>query len=223
MRGLLGKYMAHRKRRPPRRRARSRGFTLIEALVALSVSAMTLGLLASAGFGLQQARQASTQTAGTVDWIIVRRVLHEWAGAAAKSHPQSSGAFEAEADRLSLRTATGEVMRFVIETEDQVSTLTAFRAGPLRDVRMVSETDRPSVLITVDGTLRFSYLMKTGMRGQTRDWTYSVADAEGLPLAIGLELSGARVATAAVAATAAGPCMVGYGMSENGPIECALR
>ncbi len=206
-----------------RRRGRSKGFTLIEALVALSVSAMTLGLLASAGFGLQQARQAELRDANPVDWMITRRVLQEWVGAAAKSHPRSSGAFEAEADQLSLRTGQGDVMRFVIETEDQVSTLTAYRAGRLRDVRMVSDTARPSVLIRAPGTLRFSYLMHTGLRGQQRDWTYNVSDRDGLPAAIALELSGTRLITAPIVATTAGPCVVGFGMSENGVTECALR
>lgn len=206
-----------------RRRGRSKGFTLIEALVALSVSAMTLGLLASAGFGLQQARQAELRDANPVDWMITRRVLQEWVGAAAKSHPRSSGAFEAEADQLSLRTGQGDVMRFVIETEDQVSTLTAYRAGRLRDVRMVSDTARPSVLIRAPGTLRFSYLMHTGLRGQQRDWTYNVSDRDGLPGAIALELSGTRLITAPIVATTAGPCVVGFGMSENGVTECALR
>lgn len=213
------KYLSRR----PRRRTGSRGFTLIEALVALSVSAMTLGLLASAGFGLQQARQSETHADTPLDRIIARRVLHEWVGAATKSHPQTSGAFEGEADRLALRTATGEVMRLMIETEDQVSTLNATRAGRLRDVRMTSETDHPSVLLSLPGTLRFSYLMQTGLRGRTRDWTYSVADQNSLPVAVALELGGTRIAVAPITATAAGPCMVAYGMSENGVVECRLR
>ena len=184
---------------------------------------MTLALLASAGFGLRQARQNADNATGPIDQIIVRRVLHEWAGAATKSYREAPGAFEAEETRLSLRTADGEVMRLSIDTEEGISTLTATRAGRLRDVRMIPETARASELLTVEGTLRFSYLVPTGPRGRTRDWIYNVTEDAGLPLAIALEVGSGRIAIAPVVATASGPCMVGYGMSENGANECRLR
>ncbi len=219
----IGRWMI-RFAKPARRRGRaSRGFTLIEALVALTVSAMTLGLLASAGFGLQKARQAETQAEAPVDLLVARRVLQDWGRAAAKSHPRTSGAFAAEADQLSLRTTQGTVMRFDIETEGGRSTLTATRAGVLRDVRLVPEGAPTSVLLQVPGRLRFAYLMHTGLRGQGRDWVYNVSDADGLPAAIRLEQGEHPLVTVPVAATAAGPCVVSYGMSENGVIECDLR
>lgn len=191
--------------------------------MALTVSAMTLGLLASAGFGLQKARTTQTLAETPADLLIARRVLQDWGRAAAKSHPRTSGAFAAEADRLSLRTSQGVVMRFTIETEAGLSTLTATRAGRLRDVRMVPEAAPVSTLLELPGRLRFSYLMHTGLRGQERDWVYSVADADGLPAAIALEQGDNRLITVPVAATTAGPCTVGYGLSENGVLECALR
>lgn len=210
-------------RRPVRRRRAARGFSLIEALVALSVSAMTLALLASAGFGLREARAIETRQAAPADWLIARRVLQDWAGAAAKPHPRSSGAFAAEADQLALRTAAGQVMRFTIETEAGVSTLTATRGGSLRDVRLVPEGARRSTVLQVAGQLRFAYLMHTGVRGVQRAWAYSVADGEGLPAAIALEWGDARPLVIPVAASAAGPCVVSFGLSENAVRECALR
>ncbi|MEO0370115.1 MAG: prepilin-type N-terminal cleavage/methylation domain-containing protein [Pseudomonadota bacterium] len=212
------------KRRLSRRRKGSRGFTLIEALVALTVSAMTLGLLASAGFGLQQARQTQAHVDAPLDRIIARRVLQEWIGAATKSHPDTEGAFEGEADRLALRTAQGQVMRLEIVTENQISTLTAIRAGRMRDVRMISETTRGAELLRVPGLMRFSYLMPTGVRGQLRDWTPVVRQEDGrMPIAVALDLGETRIAIAPIASTAAAPCMVAFGMSENGVVECELR
>ncbi|MEJ8561271.1 hypothetical protein QTO30_08575 [Yoonia sp. GPGPB17] len=66
-----------------RRRGTSTGFVLAEALVALTVAAMTIALLTSATWGLNAAaerRAAATQTSA-VDWLAARRALGNWAAA----------------------------------------------------------------------------------------------------------------------------------------------
>ncbi|MEM9268599.1 MAG: prepilin-type N-terminal cleavage/methylation domain-containing protein, partial [Pseudomonadota bacterium] len=62
-----------------RRRRHGRGFSLIEAIVALAVTALTLSLLTGATWGLRLAFVAQDELRdGPVETLILRRALQRW-------------------------------------------------------------------------------------------------------------------------------------------------
>lgn len=207
----------------PRRRRASRGFTLIEMLVALAVSTLTLSLLTGAGWSLQKIRAPQAEASATLDRLVARRILNEWAGAATKASREDTGTFEGSATRLSLRTRDGNVLHLRIETDAGQSIVTASRSGVLRDVRMRPDAAPSSVLLTGAAGMRFSYLMPLGPDTQLTAWTYVVAPDDGLPMAIAIEYGAERIAVAPVRAEVSGACLIDHGLAEDGLRACALR
>ena len=214
-----------------RRARRTRGFAMIDALVALAVAALTLTLLTSASWGLKIAsdRRAAMETTAAADWLLVRRTLSNWVGDVTNSGPRASGANmigTATTLRMIVRDAAsseGYVGEFRVEgTSDIGYTLYAARHDGLRDARLAADKPRRSELLTSDEPIRFVYLFPQS-DGTGSVWRYETGDGDILPTAIAVEAGSARQMTVPVYATVSQTCLsaLGPGGLEDG--QCAVR
>lgn len=215
-----------------RRRRADRGFVLAEALVALTVAALTLALLTSATFGLRQtAMQPSELQQEATDWLTARRVLQAWAASA------TTDGIGRELNRF---LGTPTQMRLVIDDstsrsnrpvmiglditeEDGLFQLTAARFFGVRDVRLGDEQARASTVIVSDQPLRLVYYVSEGLNSNQRIWTYEPQPSQGLPAAVAIEQGAERVIVAQMPATRSASCMSRLGILGLEEQDCELR
>ncbi|MFQ6546522.1 type II secretion system protein J [Aestuariibius sp. 2305UL40-4] len=213
-----------------RRRRTARGFSLIEALVALSISAVTLSLMTGATWGLRQmtdrARPAEISTAD--DWIAARRVFRDWASAAGGTSLRSAGYFGGDARELRVlvpprHDAPGFLGILTIRADGGGGwTLEARRARGASDIRFPAEEARSTRLLSGQGEARLSYLIPADFGGDAR-WRSEAQTGTGLPLAIALDVGGDRLLTARIPAERAPACIARLGRAGLEERECRLR
>lgn len=215
-----------------RRRSAERGFVLAEALVALTVAALTLALLTSATFGLRQtAMQPSELQQEATDWLTARRVLQAWAASAttegANATMQRFFGTPTEL-RLVIDDSTSPSNRpimigLTITQEEELYRLSAQRFFDVRDVRLGDEQARSSTVIVSDQPLRLVYFVAVRRGSNERTWTYEPEMEQGLPIAVAVEQGAERMIVAQMPATRSAACVSRRGILGLEEQDCELR
>lgn len=214
-----------------RRRLHSRGFAMIDALVALAVAALTLSLLTSASWGLKIAsdRRAALEATAAADWLLARRTLQAWAGDVSNAGPRASGAnMIGTAATLRMRVRAqdglgGFVGEFRVEgSADAGYTLSAARHDGLNDARLSADAPRRSVLLRANEPIRFLYLFPQS-DGTGTVWRYETGDGAALPIAVAVELGDMRRITAPVFTTISQTCLSALGQGGLEDRQCTVR
>ncbi len=215
-----------------RRRPDEGGFVLAEALVSLTVAALTLALLTSATWGLRQtAMQPSALQQEATDWLTARRVLQAWAGSAtADGIERLDQRFAGSPNRMRLVLDDGTsrdnrpVMVSLDITQDNgLYRLTATRHVDVRDVRMGEDRARESTIIISDQPLSFAYYVSARGSQTGRAWTYEPRAEQGLPAAIGVERGADRMIVVQMPATRSAACVSRFGITGLREQDCELR
>lgn len=214
-----------------RRGQRTRGFAMVDALVALAIAALTLVLLTSASWGLKLAseRRAALEVTAASDWLLARRTLLGWAGDLSNDGPLARGAAmigTATTVRMRVRDRGANVSyvgEFRVEgTRDTGFTLTAARHDGLRDARIAADQPRRSVLLTSPEPIRFVYLFPEA-NGRGSVWRYETGDGEALPRAIAIETGDRRQVTVPIFPTISQTCLAALGPGALEGNQCAVR
>ncbi|MEM6386413.1 MAG: hypothetical protein AAF718_09280 [Pseudomonadota bacterium] len=215
-----------------RRRARAtRGFAMIDALVALAIAALTLVLLTSASWGLKLAadRRAALEQTSPSDWLTVRRTLMAWASDVSNDGARSTGAAmigTASTLRMIVRdrgATQGYVGEFRVEgTRETGYSLSAARHDGLNDARVSADAPRRSMLLTARDPIRFVYLFPEA-NGRGSVWRYETGDGDVLPRAIAIEVGDRRQVTAPVFATMSQTCLAALGPGALEGDRCDVR
>lgn len=219
-------------RRRYHRRGAARGFVLAEALVALTVAALTLALMTSATWGLRQTamRNSDVQEQAT-DWLTARRVLQAWAGSGTTDGYEGVvGRFAGTPDQMRLIIDDGTIgtdrpvmISLDIVQEGEFHRLEAARHFDIRDVRLEDETARASTVIVTRAPLSLIYYFAApGAIGQGR-WTYEPQPEQGLPSAVAVEAGAERMIVAKMPATHSASCVARNGVVGLEDQDCALR
>ncbi|WP_159086875.1 PulJ/GspJ family protein [Loktanella sp. Alg231-35] len=220
-------------RRRRYRHRSQRGFVLAEALVALTVAALTLALMTSATWGLRQtAMQPNPLQQEATDWLTARRVLQAWAGSATTDGYEAVvGRFVGTPTQMRLVVDDGTIRTDrpvmisldIIRDEDGLYRLDAARHFDIRDVRLVDETARPSTVIITDVPLRFVYFFAKANSFNGGEWTYEPQPEQGLPSAVALERGADRMIVAKMPATHSASCVSRTGIVGLDNDDCELR
>ena len=215
-----------------RRRTGAKGFVMAEALVSLAVAALTLALLTSATWGLQQtAMQPDRLQQAASDWLTTRRVLQAWGGSATTDGAEGlTQRFAGTPVQMRLviddgtsRTNRPVMMRLDITQADGLYTLAAARYFDVRDVRLGTDQARASTLIVSDQPLRILYQVVTRGNAGQRIWTDEPQADQGLPTAIAIERGAERMIVARIPATLSAVCMSRNGVAGLRNDTCDLR
>ena len=220
------------KTRWARKHRRVAGIALAEALVSLTIAAMTLALLTSATWGLRQtaAPSDSLQNEAT-DWLTARRALQSWTAAATLTGLDAvEGRFSGTPVQMRLILDDGSsrdsapmmVGLDVVEQDGQFA-LTASRYFNIRDIRLASQVTRQSTVVVTDTPLRFVYQVKAGNNGGNPVWTYDPQPQHGLPLAIAVEEGADKVIVARMPVSLSGFCISRRGEVGLGEVDCNVR
>lgn len=213
-----------------RRRQGTRGFAMIDALVALAIAALTLTLLTSASWGLKLAsdRRASLEQTAPADWLLARRTLLKWAGDVTSRGTTATGAAmigTATTLRMIVRDRAASVAyvgEFRVDgTRETGFTLSAARHDGLRDARTAADRPRRSPLLTSSDPIRFVYLFQQPNGGAV--WRYETGDGVILPRAIAIEAGDTRYVTVPVFATISQACLAALGPGAFEGAQCAVR
>lgn len=211
-----------------RRGRAGRGFSLIEALVALSVGAMALALMGGAGWGLRLASPPAAQRSGPEAVLAARRVLRDAAFGAARDLSGRRALIAGDAADLQVIAQGGGADRgrmtaFSIRRREGGGwRLSARRAAGTNDIRLAAENEEATLMLEGDGTAAFAYLLAdpvTRMAG----WVSELPASASLPLAVALDVDGARVLTAQVPTTADPLCLARTGLVALEDRSCAAR
>ncbi|MEL6933750.1 MAG: hypothetical protein AAFO17_11765 [Pseudomonadota bacterium] len=217
--------------RTRRRIHRSKGFAMIDALVALAVATLTLSVLTSATWGLKLAsdRRASLEDTGSADWLQARRTLTTWASDVSNEGAEAGGASLIGTattlrmivrDRLAQRPYVGE---FRIErAQENGYALIAARHDGLRDARVTADAPRASTLLRAPDPVRFVYLFETN-NGTQNVWRYETGDGSSLPIAIAIEQGNTRQVTVRLHPTLSQTCFAALGPGALESKQCAVR
>ena len=213
-----------------RRARRSKGFAMIDALVALALAALTLTLLTSASWGLKIAseRRAAMENTSAADWLLARRTLSGWAGDVTNNGPRANGAnLIGTATTLRMLVRDGAGAGYVGElrvegTADTGYTLLAARHDGLRDARLSADAPRRSQLLTSDTPIRFVYLFPQS-DGTGSVWRYETGDGNHLPTAIAIEAGSTRQMTVPLFTTVSQTCLAAFGPGALEGSQCAVR
>ncbi|MDX8353209.1 hypothetical protein [Cognatiyoonia sp. IB215182] len=220
------------KTRWARRRRHGHGIALAEALVSLTIAAMTLALLTSATWGLRQtAAEPQVLQEDATDWLTARRALQSWAASATvTSQDQIEGRFFGDPLRMRLilddgtsRDSRPMMVGLDIVEEDGLFRLMASRHFDIRDIRMATQGARESTVIVSDDPLRLVYLVRPVNIGGAPVWTYEPRPEHGLPLAISVEQSAERMIVARMPVTLSGFCVSRRGQLGLGEVACDVR
>lgn len=218
-----------------RRRGQTKGFAMAEALVALAVAAMTLALLTSATWGLSITveRRAAAQATGAAEWLAARRALMGWASGvtvAARESAESRFIGTASTARIYVEpSGSGLAVPFVGELRvevrgDEEFALIAARHSNIQDARVVNDETRSTEVLQANRPIRLLYLLPQRSGGVQRGWRYETGSgADGLPLAIAIEVGNERMLTSRIFATMSASCLADRGRGGLESEECELR
>jgi hypothetical protein len=214
------------------RRRTSAGFALAEALVSLTIAAMTLALLTSATWGLRQTTmQPSVIQQEATDWLTARRVLQSWAASATLTgRDAAEGRFSGTPTQMRLilddgtsRDSKPMMISLDIIEEDDLFRLTASRYFDVRDIRLAAGQARASTIIVTNEPLRLVYRVAARNTAGGGAWTYEPRPEQGLPLAIAVEQGAERMIVAQMPATISALCVARLGEAGLGDSDCDLR
>jgi hypothetical protein len=218
-------------RRRPISRGSNRGFMVAEALVSLSVAALTLVLLTSATWGLRQASsERDVAFTAASDWLTARRALQAWAAAAnSPGLERSEGWFEGTATSVRMIIPASEAgpnrphqAGLSISQADGVYTLTAYRDIGSRDTRMRTDALQTTPLIVSDKPIQLAFLGRD-LTSASMVWRYEADPANGLPDAIAIEVDGKPQLVARLLNNKSKICLAANGATALETESCALR
>jgi len=212
-------------------RRRAKGFVMAEALVALSVAAMTLVLLTSATWGLQHVNRMRAD-AGPIaqDWLTARRALHAWAAAAtttgvARTEMRFLGTSE-EVRMFVPASSAGPTRPYIagltVRFDEGTYTLIARRDLTVVDTRMRDAQGQITEILSTNEPIRLMYLMRD-RNGPGTEWLYSAPSDLGMPYALGVEVGGSRILTARVMTELSAACVTAFGRGGIENDECEVR
>ncbi|MEL6170139.1 MAG: hypothetical protein AAFR35_15740 [Pseudomonadota bacterium] len=214
-----------------RRSRRTRGFMVAEALVSLSVAALTLVLLTSATWGIRHAT-ALTQDAPAEarDWLAARRALQAWSAAVVtQGRSRTLGTFAGDGGSVRFAvppSLAGPRQPYVselrVDFQDGTYFLRAIRDHAISDTRLTSANRQVSEILSTTQPIRLKYLTPDPTRPGFR-WTYSVNVDDALPRAVGVEVDGAHVLTAQLLSTVSPTCFASMGPAGLQNQECETR
>lgn len=217
-----------------RRRTRSSGFVLAEALVALAVAAMTLALLTGASWGLRQttARQDAIAETGAADWLTARRALAGWAAgvtAVGKTGTDARFIGTATTARMIVDNGPGDGLPFVAELRiapvaEAGFALIAARHLGQNDARTTSDQPQQTVVLRSAEPIRLLYLLPREGTGTGFGWRYETGSGDdGLPAAIAIERGDQRMLTTRIFPTVSAGCLAALGPAGLEDDQCTLR
>ncbi|MEL6682946.1 MAG: hypothetical protein AAFQ09_09910 [Pseudomonadota bacterium] len=215
-----------------RRHRRVAGIALAEALVSLTIAAMTLALLTSATWGLRQTSADPAVTQDTAaDWLTARRVLQSWAAAATLiSRDEVEGRFSGAPNQMRLilddgrsRDAAPMMVSLNISEVDGLFRLTASRFSNIRDIRLAPERARESTVIIADDPISLIYQVRSTAIGGGLIWTYEPRPIQGLPLAVAIEQGAEKMIVAQMPVSLSGFCVSRRGEIGIGEANCEVR
>ncbi|MEO0819781.1 MAG: prepilin-type N-terminal cleavage/methylation domain-containing protein [Pseudomonadota bacterium] len=215
---------------PRRRRAGERGFSMVEAIVALTIAAMTLALLSGAAFSLRMIAARSAAPEEAVELLSTRRVLRRWASATVLRGAGSTASFAGSATEIRLlfgpdlwTDAPAQLAMLRIERVGEEYRLAAYRrsgaASVWQDVeaapREASELLRSAV------PLRFSYEV-ANPEGPGTVWI-TAREAGPPPRAFALDIAGGRRVVAPIAQEMDPGCLAAFGVGEFQRDRCSVQ
>lgn len=220
------------RRRWARRRSPQSGFALAEALVSLTIAAMTLALLTSATWGLRHTtQQPGVLQQEATDWLTARRVLQSWAASASLAERFAvEGRFSGSPTQMRMilddgtsRDSRPMMVSLRITEEEGLFRLTASRQFDVRDVRLSNENAQESTMIVSDEPLRLVYRVGATFPARQGTWSYEPRAEQGLPFAIAVEQGAERMIVAPMPATISAICVARLGLAGLEDPDCKLR
>lgn len=214
------------------RRATQSGFALAEALVSLTIAAMTLALLTSATWGLRQTTlQPSTLQQEATDWLTARRVLQSWAASASLAgREMAEGRFSGSPTQMRLilddgtsRDSRPMMVSLTITEDDGLFRLEASRHFDVRDVRLANDDGQASTMIVSETPLSLVYRAGATSVARQGVWTYEPRPEQGLPFAVAVEQGAERMIVAQMPTTLSAVCVARLGEAGLGDPDCELR
>lgn len=220
------------RRRWAARRVAQSGFALAEALVSLTIAAMTLALLTSATWGLRQTTlQPAVLQQEATDWLTARRVMQSWAASASLSgRDMAAGRFSGSPTQMRLilddgtsRDSRPMMVGLTITQDEGLFRLIASRHFDVSDVRLANDDGQVSTMIVSETPLSLIY--RAGATSVTRQgvWTYEPRAEQGLPFAIAVEQGAERMIVAQMPTTLSALCVARLGEAGLGDPDCELR
>ncbi|MEM7497494.1 MAG: type II secretion system protein [Pseudomonadota bacterium] len=213
-----------------RRRRHERGFSLVEAVVALTISALTLALLSGAAFSLRAIGARSEAADEAVDLMAARRVVQRFASETVLRGAGNTAGFVGGPSEMrlllgpDLTTGTpGRLVVLRVERNEGHYLLTAYRETPAASVWAEVDgrlTDRSEVMESAE-PLRFAYLIDNPEGGGAL-W---VAEhrAGSPPQALAIRVDGGPTLTARFAQELDPGCLAAAGLGQFERNRCLAR
>ncbi len=215
-------------RRWQRRARKSAGFSLVEVLVALAVTALTLSLLIAATWGLRLAMPArETLRNQPTDYLTTRRALQAWTSTISTA---GDATLSAEFQRLKMivgpladeTTVRPYLAAFEIRQDGDAYVLTALRNRNQRGILQQLEGGERSELLRTTEPLNFTYLVDAAGFALP-EWVSELPQGSPLPRAIGLEVGGDRLMVGPLVTTTSASCVARNGLASLENRSCRLR
>ena len=220
------------KQRWRRRTFVTTGIALAEALVSLTIAAMTLALLTGATWGMRQVTPQPTELQDeATDWLTARRVLQSWAASSTLAgRDLTEGRFSGTPIQMRVilddgtsRESEPMMISIDIVEEEGLFSLEVSRYFDVRDIRLVTDNSRASTVIVTEAPLRLMYRVQSGSGTGAQVWTYEVRPEQGLPAAIAVEKGDQRMIVASMPVSLSAFCVSRLGRAGLEDPDCDVR